>query len=173
MAILHFVRARGRQLGAGTAIAAAAMSPIVAHADIQSASANARVYQPINFAVLLELEFGSIVADSLGGTVTLDPASGTRDCAGGSLICAGTFSWSRLQLTGSDATVVVTYSPSFTLTGPGDPIIAELDFPGGSGASVLLTGGSTTIEIGAKLHVNANQAPGPYTGLFSVDVNYQ
>jgi hypothetical protein len=154
-------------------VLAAATMPFAAHAQNATADANARLYRPIQFAVLLELEFGSIVSDPAGGTIVLDPVSGTRDCAGGTLICTGGFSWSRLQLTGSDATVVVTYDPSFTLTGPGAPISAEIDFPGGSGTSVLLTGGSKTIELGAKLHVNSNQAPGAYSGVFSVDVNYQ
>jgi Domain of unknown function (DUF4402) len=154
-------------------VLAAVTMPFAAHAKTATANANATLYRPIQFAVLLELDFGSIVSDPTGGTIVLDPASGTRDCAGGALVCTGSFSWSRLQLTGSDATVVVTYAPSFTLTGPGTPISAELDFPGGSGTSVLLTGGSKTIELGAKLHVNPNQAPGPYSGVFSVDVNYQ
>jgi Domain of unknown function (DUF4402) len=158
-------------IAAGLVIAA--LLPATAQAETANSTSVAKVYRPIQFAVLLELEFGSVMATSAGGTVTLDPGTGTRDCAGGTLVCTGAFSWSRLQLTGSDATVVVTYSPSFTLTGPGDPISAELDFPGGSGSSVALTGGSKTIEIGAKLHVNPNQLPGAYEGLFSVDVNYQ
>jgi Domain of unknown function (DUF4402) len=173
MKTAHFGMLGANHVCASFALAATAMTSTLAHADTQTADAKARVYQPINFAVLLELDFGSVVSDPVGGTVVLDPATGTRDCAGGSLICAGNFSWSRLQLTGSDATVVVTYAPSFTLTGPGVPIIAELDFPGGSGTSVALTGGSKTIELGAKLHVNPNQVPGSYAGLFSVDVNYQ
>jgi Domain of unknown function (DUF4402) len=173
MTALNFRATRLRRAGACAFMAMTAITSTVGHAETQTAEARARVYQPINFAVLLELDFGTVVSNPAGGTIVLDPAAGTRDCAGGSLICTGSFSWSRLQLTGSDATVVVTYAPNFTLTGPGDPITAELDFPGGSGTSVALTGGSTTIEIGAKLHVNPNQVSGPYTGLFSVDVNYQ
>jgi hypothetical protein len=172
MPALNFETTRLRRVGACALIAMAALTSTVVRAETQTADARARIYKPINFAVLLELDFGTIVSDPTGGTIVLDPGTGTRDCAGGSLICTGSFSWSRLQLTGSDATVVVTYAPNFTLTGPGDPISAELDFPGGSGTSVALTGGSTTIEIGAKLHVNANQTPGSYAGLFSVDVNY-
>jgi hypothetical protein len=165
------MRLRSSGIGAAFIVASALTSP--ACAGVAAADASAKIYRPINFAVLLELDFGSVVAGPSDGTVTLDPGSATRDCAGGSLACAGSFSWSKLQLTGSDATVVVTYSPNFTLTGPGTPILAELDFPGGSGTAVALSGGATTIDIGAKLHVNANQAPGAYSGVFSVDVNYQ
>jgi Mat/Ecp fimbriae major subunit len=173
LSALNFQTTCLRRVGACALIAIVATMSTVGRAETQTADARARIYQPIHFAVLLELDFGTVVSDPTGGTIVLDPATNTRDCAGGSLVCTGSFSWSRLQLTGSDATVVVTYAPNFTLTGPGDPITAELDFPGGSGTSVALTGGSTTIELGAKLHVNPNQVPGPYSGLFSVDVNYQ
>jgi Mat/Ecp fimbriae major subunit len=158
---------------APTLLVAIALIPATVHAETQTATATAQVYRPIQFAVLLELDFGTIIANSAGGTIVLDPATASRDCAGGSLTCVGSFSWSRLQLTGSDANVSVTYAPSFTLTGPGDPISAELDFPGGSGTVVALTGGSKTIELGARLHVNPSQIAGTYSGIFSVDVDYQ
>lgn len=164
---------KARGCGAAAAFGLAAVVATPASAGTQTAVAKAQVFKPIQFAVLLELNFGTIIANSSGGTITLTPSSGSRDCAGGAMTCVGAFSWSKLQLTGSDATVVVTYAPSFTLTGPGAPITAELDFPGGSGTSVAITGGSTTIDIGAKLRVNPNQMPGAYSGLFSVDVNYQ
>jgi Domain of unknown function (DUF4402) len=155
------------------ALATAVFGATTAHAETVGADSKAKVYRPINFAVVLELDFGSIVSGPAGGTVVLDPATGTRDCGGGTLVCVGSFSWSRLSLTGSDANVRVTYAPSFTLVGPGAPIVAELDFPGGSGTVVALSGGSRTIDIGAKLHVAPNQMPGNYTGIFSVDVNYE
>lgn len=151
----------------------AVLLPVVPASAQASADATARIYEEIRFAVLLELDFGSIVATPAGGTVTLDPTTNSRDCASGTLVCSGSFSWSRLSLTGSDSIVEVTYAPSFTLTGPGAPISAELQFPGGSGTTVALTGGSTTIDIGARLHVNPDQVPGEYAGEFSVDVNYQ
>lgn len=151
----------------------ALLAPVAPASAQAAADASAQIYQEIRFAVLLELDFGSIVSTPAGGTVTLDPATNSRDCAGGALVCSGGFSWSRLSLTGSDSIVEVTYAPSFTLYGPGVPITAELQFPGGSGSTVALTGGSATIDIGASLHVNPDQVPGEYTGEFSVDVNYQ
>lgn len=149
----------------------AALWTTAAQAEVATAEAHAVIHRPIQFAVLLELDFGSIVASSEGGTVTLDPASGTRSCV--NLVCNGAFSWSRLSLTGSDANVRVTYAPAFNLTGPGAPIAAELDFPGGSGTVVALTGGSKSIDIGARLNVNPGQTPGIYQGVFEVNVDYE
>jgi hypothetical protein len=118
-------------------------------------------------------DFGTVVSNSTGGVVHLDTSDGSRDCAGGSLTCTGIFNFARLQLTGTDANVLVTYSPSLQLTGPGSPILVEPEFVGGQGAIVQLTGGSAAFEFGAKLHVNPGQTPGTYSGIFTVDVSYE
>ncbi|MEQ8744175.1 DUF4402 domain-containing protein [Parasphingorhabdus sp.] len=160
-----------RYLGVGAALGGA-LVPGAAMAVVPvGADSKAQVYRPIQFAVLLELDFGSIIAGSSGGTVILDPTSSSRDC--GTMICTGSFSWSRLAISGSDATVAISYAPIFYLTGPGAPIGAELTYAGGSGSQIEMTGGSAEIQFGAILHVNPDQVPGAYSGEFAVDVNYQ
>jgi len=143
-----------------------------AYADTQSASANVTLLQEIQFAVLLEMDFGRIAVGSAGGVVELAPSTNSRNCGTG-LTCVGGFSLSRLELSGSDALVRVTYQPDFELTGPGDPMRVEPSFPGGSGTIVPLTGGNATFEFGARLFVNPNQASGQYSGTFSVSVDYE
>lgn len=127
----------------------------------------------IQFAVLLDMNFGSVaVRDAVnGGTVTIDPASSTRTCQS-SIVCVGSFAVSRLELTGSDANVQVNFDPTFSLTGPGDPILAEPMFPGGAGTIVHLTGGHVVVNFGAQLHINPGQAPGSYSGQFTVNLEY-
>ncbi len=142
-------------------------------ADTENATASVEIYEKIQFAILLEMDFGTVVSNSTGGVVHLDTSDGSRDCAGGSLTCTGIFNFARLQLTGTDANVLVTYSPSLQLTGPGSPILVEPEFVGGQGAIVQLTGGSAAFEFGAKLHVNPGQTPGTYSGIFTVDVSYE
>lgn len=66
----------------------------------------------------------------------------------------------------------VNFDPSFQLTGPGQPIVAEPLFPGGPGAVVHLTGGFTVVNFGARIVVNPGQAPGSYSGDFSVYLEY-
>jgi hypothetical protein len=154
------------------------VAPMLALAATPAAAADttgtgtAAIYEPIQFAVLLDMDFGKIVSDTTGGTVHIDPVNITRSCPV-TMTCLGTFSFSELQLTGSDATVVVSYSPSFQLTGPGAPITVEPEFPGGSGTAIQLTGGSAIFQFGAQVHINPNQTAGSYTGNFSVDVSYQ
>ena len=157
-------------LTVGSAMCAA--SPTYA-ADSESGSATLQVYEQIQFAILLEMDFGTVVSNAVGGVVHLDTSDGSRDCARGSLTCTGVFNFARLQLSGSDANVRVTYAPSLQLNGPGSPILVEPEFVGGQGAVVQLTGGSAAFEFGAKLHVNPAQTPGTYSGVFTVDVSYE
>jgi hypothetical protein len=156
------------------AVGSACCAASSAHAgDIESANATLTVYEQIQFAILLEMDFGTVVSNPAGGIVHLDTSDGSRDCGGGSLTCTGTFNFARLQLSGSDANVRVTYDPSLQLNGPGASILVEPEFVGGQGAVVQLTGGSAEFEFGAKLHVNPGQAPGTYSGIFTVDVSYE
>lgn len=143
-----------------------------AAAETASGNARVRVLQPINFAILLETDFGQIVAGGSGGTVLLNPLDGTRDCTASGMTCTGSYSVARLILTGSDAIVTITYDPNFTLTGPGSPMTVAPLFVGGSGSQIMLTGGTATIDFGAALTVNPNQVEGVYSGDFTISVNY-
>lgn len=149
--------------GASPALAATA-TPVVASAE---------VLEEIQFAVLLDMDFGHIAVrnPAVGGAVVIDPNANSRTCDP-SLVCAGTWGVSRLELSGSEAYVQVNFDPSFQLIGPGQPIVAEPLFPGGPGAVVHLTGGFTVVNFGARIVVNPGQAPGSYSGDFSVYLEY-
>jgi hypothetical protein len=140
-------------------------------ATAQSGTAQAQVLESIQFAVLLDMDFGKIAVGAAGGMVELDPGAGNRNCDP-TLVCVGGFAMSRLQLSGSDADVVVNFDPTFTLTGSGQAIVAEPQFPGGPGAVIHLSGGAAVVNFGARLHINPNQAPGVYSGQFSVNLEY-
>ena len=166
----------GMTIRAGLVAAALAMVILPGQAlaaTSQTNTAQAQVLDTIQFAVLLDMDFGRIAlrSNSAGGVVTIDPGASNRTCDA-SLVCAGAFNASKLELTGSDADVQVTFAPTFQLSGPGDPITAEPQFPGGSGAIVRLSGGQTVVRLGAKLNINPNQAPGVYSGQFSVNLEY-
>ncbi len=152
--------------------AAALLAPGMAKAAAAtSATSQAQVLEEIQFAVLLDMDFGKIAVGGAAGTVDLDPNAGSRTCDP-TVVCVGTFAMSRLQLSGSDASVMVNFDPTFLLTGPGQPIVAEPQFPGGPGAVINMTGGAAVVNFGARLHINANQAPGSYSGQFSVNLEY-
>ena len=165
------------KIGGRNAIAALLCAPVLLGATPAFAGASvtalsqAEVLQEIQFAVLLDMNFGRIaLRDSVtGGDVTIDPSSSGRTCSA-TLVCTGAFGVSRLELSGSDANVQVNFTPTFQLTGPGDPILAEPQFPGGPGAVVRLTGGHTVVNFGAVLHINPGQAAGVYSGQFTVNL---
>lgn len=170
-----FATSRRDLLIASSAIGAglgAALFPAPAQAGaLVTGPTTAQVLEEIQFAVLLDMNFGRIAVNGAGGVVELDPASNNRMCDAG-LVCTGTFAVSQLHLTGSDANVQINFQPSFTLTGPGDPMLVEPQFPGGPGAVINLTGGARTVRFGARLHINPLQAPGVYSGDFSIDLEY-
>ena len=73
-------------------------------------------------------------------------------------------------------------SNTIQLTGPGAPMTVS-QFEIGSTPTVILSttptrfrittpGGNFAFGIGARLNVNANQAPGDYSGTFAITLNY-
>ena len=165
---------RARMTAAGLASVAAALLALPAPAlaaTAQTATAQAQVLENIQYAVLLDMDFGRVATTGTAGVIELNPGSGTRNCDP-TLVCVSGVAMSELRLTGSDANVQVNFDPTFQLTGPGDPIMAEPLFPGGPGAVVTISGGETVVNFGARLFINAGQAPGVYTGDFTVYLEY-
>jgi Domain of unknown function (DUF4402) len=143
-------------------------------AQAAGASANGRasVLQGTTLASLLEMDFGTIATNGLGGTVNLDASNSSRTCGSG-MVCSGSFAFATLRVTGAATNVQVNFDPVVQLTGPGAPMNAAILFPGGQGAVITLVNGQATVYFGANLGVNANQGPGVYQGTFNVNVNYQ
>ncbi len=160
-----------RHLAIGSALALSATTP--AYAGTESADANAAIIERVNFAMLLDMNFGNVLVSGSAGTVTLDHVTGDRTCTGAGLVCAGTYSLSRLELSGDERQIKITWDPTFTLTGPGDPIVATATSALNQGDSVYLTGGLAVVEFGAVMSVNSGQAAGVYNGTFSVTADYQ
>jgi Mat/Ecp fimbriae major subunit len=136
------------------------------------ANSNAVIVQTTTLSSLLELNFGTIASNGAGGVVTLDAGTGNRTCAPG-MACSGSFAFATLLVTGDAAGVQLHYDPTVQLTGPGDPMNATIQFPGGQGSVVALVNGQAVVYFGADLVVNANQTAGAYNGTFNVSVNYQ
>jgi Domain of unknown function (DUF4402) len=152
------------------AFAGASTFAPAAHAATGTSTTSATVYHRMTLASLLDLSFGTVISDGTQADVVLNNATHSRDCAAGTT-CQGSFAFATLHITGSPAVVQVTYNPVIQLLGPGDPMNVDVQFPGGSGALVN-SDGNTTIELGAILHINADQLAGDYSANFSVDVNY-
>lgn len=157
-------------------------------AQAQSRSANAKtvVVSRLAFLNVEELEFGTLLAGTTAGTVTVSPA-GVRTKTGGVTLVGGLVQPARFAGRGTvNQTVLVSLSSNTsTLQRVGGTETMTLDqITIGSTPTAVLTirpqafritspTGIFNFPIGGRLSVNANQAPGDYVGTFSVTLNYQ
>ncbi len=137
-----------------------------------TAQAAANIVTPISITKNVDLNFGNIAAASTAFTVELDE-SGTRTSNGGTGTLpsvTGTVTAAEFTASGlTGATYAVTLPSSITITDGTNNMTVD-DF--NSNATLTLTGGSETFNVGATLNVGANQVAGAYTGTFNVVVNY-
>ena len=150
-----------------------------AGADSDTGTANATIQTPLSIANDLTMEFGSIAPDAAGGTVTMSAITGNTT-GPANFVIDNTISQA------GQFTVTAEPGLAFDITFPGTP---SLDDGVGGGlpmalsnftASVPLTGysligpgTSQAITIGADLAIGANQVPAFYSGVYTVQVDYQ
>ena len=151
-------------------------------ATTNDATANANVIAPITIANGLTLEFGNVVAGA--GTVTI-AANGTRTDSTTALTPGGqqgTIRAATFNMAGEGTSTYAITLPSTDVTlsdGAGTPhtmTVNAFKVAGTGVDSLLNTGvlaaGVATLNVGATLNVAALQAPGAYTGTYSVTVAY-
>lgn len=140
-----------------------------------AASAPAAAQSVTNLVCDNGLSFGSLIAGT--GTVTIDPATGTRGKTGDVvLLGSGQFS------SGGRATCTVTLASGFDYSISFASSTVQLTRSGGGSMDLTLarspsgtltgTGGTSTFYIGGSLAVSASQAAGSYSGSYSVTVAY-
>ncbi len=137
-----------------------------------SASASARVLAKIQLAKVTDLNFGDVVAGASLGTAVVDTA-GARSSTGGVSLAAGTVSQASFTVTGEPSkSYTITVPASVTISSGGNNMTVDSFTFSPSSPATLPGGGSDTLNIGATLHVAANQATGSYTNTFNVTVAY-
>ena len=118
------------------------------------------------------LRFGPFVAGS-GGAVTVTPAGARLSDGGVHLLPAadaGAAAFAVTSRPGGGATFTITLPASIVLAGThGGSMVVDgfTSVPSGVG---YLYSGSTTLSVGATLHVGPNQTPASYSGTFEVIV---
>ena len=145
--------------------------------------AEAIVLRPLSFFKVNDLDFGDIIASGSAGTVRLAP-DGTRSRTGGATLAGSSGEPARFAGLGSyNRQVNISLgSNTIWITGPGQRMRVR-DFEIGSTPTAILSTSPTRFRItsalgnynfpvGATLEVNANQAPGDYSGTFTITLNY-
>lgn len=189
-----------RPQAARRALAAAILSGLALHPSAALAgpddiatttgAGQAVVVTPLSLVKVRDMDFGRIGARPVAGTVVMNPATATC-LAGGTLIHSGACVPAEFAGYGARLMLVRFQLPnSVDLTGPGTTMVLDtLTLDGGSELSLPLIGGGGSplnvrriiasltgifaVRVGGTLHVNANQAPGHYSGTFTVDAVYQ
>lgn len=163
------------------ALAAAAFGSSAQAATTATANATAEVLSTLTVVSTADLRFGQIAANT-GGTVTVNPDSTVA--SSGTLISTGTRAPATFTVTGTKGAMVAVTLPTTssnltwqgTWAGPGPvPTMALSNLASNPGGAFSLdaTTGQATFNVGGKLTVASAQAPGTYSGSFSVSVEYQ
>lgn len=155
-----------------------------AYAGTMPGSGEITIVSPLSFVIDDNLEFGAVVRGTTAGTVTITP-TGTRAQTGGVTLINGGGHKPALfagQGTFLQRVEISLGASSISLTGPGAPMVVR-DFVLGSTPTAVLTttplsfriaalNGVFSFPVGATLEVGANQAPGVYSGNWSITLNY-
>lgn len=171
----------------GIAACALMMAPAIAapaHAQqTAQAQSEAIVLRPLSFFKVNDLKFGSIIPSNAAGTVTLEP-DGSRTRTGGVTLVGNGGEPARFAGLGSfNRQVNISLgSNTIWLTGPGVRMRARTFEIGSTPTALLSTSptrfritsplGNYNFPVGATLEVGANQAPGDYSGTFTITLNY-
>jgi hypothetical protein len=158
--------------------AAASLGAVVLPASAMAAdttgSGEAIIITPFAFIQVDDMDFGTVVAGTSAGTVTIDAVSGARSFGGGVVALAGTGARARFVGAGSEnQTVNLTLSAPPTLSdgGSNTMVMTSLNLDGPNTRTI---GPDLAFDVfvGGTLAVGANQAPGNYSGSFSLTVEY-
>ena len=152
-----------------TAIGLAGFASSGAQAASANGTANATIVQAIGISAANTLEFGDIL-NGAANTVTVDTL-GARSATDGTQLIGGTVQAASFNVTGDG-------NRAYTVTLPGPVVVTE-----GGGATMTvnnfthdsggaLAAGTDSFNVGADLIVANGQAPGAYTGTFTMTVNY-
>ena len=127
---------------------------------------------PVNSLIQeTSMSFATIIGDPFGDNITLTP-SGSISGQNGSIFTGAPIP-AEFSVKGDNNTAVsISFSTGDTLTGSGDSM-ALSGFTHDAGASPAFNGaGNLFFNVGATLAINAGQAGGSYSGLYTITVDY-
>ncbi|HET7575446.1 MAG TPA: DUF4402 domain-containing protein [Sphingomicrobium sp.] len=163
-------------LVAATLPAPAVAAPVAATTD---SSGKALILVPLKLTKVDDLDFGTMIASNISGTVALNAATGARTFAGG-VIGVPSAAGHRAVFAGAGTggqQVIVTIIPPVQLTSGGGDTIDVLALTLDNGGNPIRTIDPITraffVGVGGILLINANQPDGDYSATFQVTANYQ
>ena len=171
----------------GLAIAALLIAPALAAPALAQGGAQGEaeviVLRPLSFFKVNDLHFGDIIPSASAGTVTIEP-DGSRSRTGGVTLAGNGGEPARFAGLGSfNRQVNISLGSNMIwITGPGTRMRVRNFEIGSTPTAILSTAptrfritsplGNYNFPVGGTLEVGANQAPGDYSGTFTITVNY-
>jgi len=136
------------------------------------------LWKPLGVSQTTALSFGGLELLTGNSTVRVAPQTSARTVVSGvggiNLIASKPAAAGAFSVSGNPNTSVsITLPSSASLTGPGAAMTVS-NFTGypSSTTATLNSSGNLTLNVGADLAVNAAQAPGTYSGTYSITVSY-
>jgi opacity protein-like surface antigen len=165
-------------LAATVAFASPAAAQVVS--DTETAEARGTVLLPLTLSKVDDLDFGTVIASAVAGSVTIDADTGNRTVVGGvaeSPLNPG----QRAEFLGSgpvggQVTLVLTPPTSNVLMHSNnvDSItITSFVLDSGGASRVTDALGAFTVGVGGTFAIAANQKDGFYSADFDVEAQYQ
>lgn len=165
-------------------VVAGVTAPVAAQPTNQTGRVETVVLRQLSFVRVDDLDFGQIIPGPTAGVVRVQP-NGTRTATGGVTLAGSTHQPARFAGFGSfnQQVLISMGANTIQLTGPGAPMTVSQWEIGSTPTAILsvtptrfrisATNGIFAFPLGARLAVNANQAPGNYSGTFTITLNYQ
>jgi hypothetical protein len=154
-----------------------ASAPAVAQQASATAEARGVVLSPLTLTKVTDLDFGTVAASNVLGTVSVDATSGIRSVTGGVTAVPSTFSRARFDgLAQAATTVQLTLVPptgNLLYSGTNSVTVNNMAFDSAGAVRVVPAGGSFVAYVGADFDIAANQPNGTYSALFQVTADYQ
>lgn len=142
------------------------------------------VVEPLSFFRVQDLNFGEMYSGPTAGVVRVTP-DGARTATGGVTLIGTSHQPARFAGMGvyNQLVRIRMGAASIPITGPGTPMTVSQFEIGSTPNTVILSTAWTTFGLGSPtgmfnfplggtLNVNANQAPGSYSGTFSITLEY-
>jgi hypothetical protein len=156
-----------------------AATPAVAQQASATAEARGVVLSPLTLTKVTDLDFGTVAASNVAGTVAVNATSGIRSVTGGVTAVPSTFS--RGEFTGlaqAATTVQLSLVPPtgnqlYSGTNAINIVAGSMGFDSAGTTRVVPAGGSFVVGVGAAFDIAANQPNGAYSALFQVTADYQ
>ena len=168
---------RNHVILAALAASAAVASPAFAQQASATAEARGVVLSPLTLTKVTDLDFGTVAASNVLGTVSVNATSGIRSVTGGVTAVPSAFSRARFDgLAQAATTVQLTLLPptgNVLVSGGNTVTVNNMAFDSAGPTRVVPAGGSFTAYVGADFDIAANQPNGTYSALFQVTADYQ